>query len=178
VDILVNNAGGSGGFALVAELTDDAWNNAANWILNSAFWATRRALPSMVDNHWGRIINISSVEGKYIKKPYASHYATFKHALNGFTKAVALEYGPMGITSNAICPGAVETDLMRELGPEAATAAGVTYEEFLDGYAQETMTKRINTVAEVAAVARLLASEEGIGITGTVINVDAGTSPY
>lgn len=178
VDIVVNNAGGSSGFAEVAQLSDEAWQEAADWILNAAFWATRRALPAMERNGWGRIINISSVEGKSVKKPLASHYATFKHALHGFTKAVAVEYSPRGITCNAICPGAVETDLMRITGASAAKAAGVTYEEFLDGYAQETLTKKINTVEEVAAVALLLASEAGAGITGTTINVDGGTSPY
>jgi 3-hydroxybutyrate dehydrogenase len=178
VDILVNNAGGSSGFAEVADLSDEAWREAQDWILSSTFWATRRALPSMVDGGWGRIINISSVEGKFVQKPMASHYATFKHAVIGFTKAVAVEYGPRGITSNAICPGAVETDLMQTVGRSAAQAAGVTYEQFLDGYAADALTKKINTVAEVSAMALLLASDAGAGITGTAINVDGGTSPY
>jgi 3-hydroxybutyrate dehydrogenase/3-oxoacyl-[acyl-carrier protein] reductase len=178
VDILVNNAGGSGGFALVEDLSDEAWHEAGDWILNSTFWATRRALKSMAQNKWGRIISISSVEGKSVKKPMASHYATFKHAVIGFMKAVAVEYGPMGITANAICPGAIETDLMKDVGAKAAEAAGISYEEFLGGYAEETLTKNINTVEEVAAVASLLASDYGAGITGTAINVDAGTSPF
>jgi 3-hydroxybutyrate dehydrogenase/3-oxoacyl-[acyl-carrier protein] reductase len=178
VDILVNNAGGSSGFAEVADLSDEAWREAQDWILSSAFWATRRALPSMVDHHWGRIIDISSVEGKMVKKPLASHYATFKHAVIGFTKAVAVEYGPKGITANAICPGAVETDLMKITGRKAAEAAGVSYESFLGGYAAETPTKSINTVEEVVAMAMLLASDAGAGVTGTAINVDGGTSPY
>jgi 3-hydroxybutyrate dehydrogenase/3-oxoacyl-[acyl-carrier protein] reductase len=178
VDILVNNAGGSSGFALVAELSDEAWQQAADWILNSTFWATRRALRTMAANGWGRIINISSVEGKFIKKPMASHYATYKHAVQGFTKAVAVEYGPLGITSNAICPGAIETDLMRDAGGKNAAASGITYEEFLQGYADETLTKKLNRVEEVAAVAVLLASDAGAGITGAALNVDGGSSPY
>jgi NAD(P)-dependent dehydrogenase (short-subunit alcohol dehydrogenase family) len=178
VDILVNNAGGSSGFAEVADLSDEAWREAQDWILSSTFWATRRALPSMVDHHWGRIINISSVEGKMVKKPLASHYATFKHAVIGFTKAVAVEYGPKGITANAICPGAVETDLMKITGRKAAEVAGVSYETFLGGYAAEALTKCINTVDEVVAMAMLLASDAGAGVTGTAINVDGGTSPY
>src|SRR5256885_1636131 len=64
VDILVNNAGGSSGFAMLGDLSDEAWEEAADWILNSAFWATRRALASMQAKGWGRIVNISSVEGK------------------------------------------------------------------------------------------------------------------
>ena len=65
IDILVNNAGGSAGFGLVHELSDEAWNGTADWILSSTFWATRRALQHMVPaGRGGRIINISSVEGK------------------------------------------------------------------------------------------------------------------
>jgi 3-hydroxybutyrate dehydrogenase/3-oxoacyl-[acyl-carrier protein] reductase len=179
IDILVNNAGGSTGFGLVHELSDDAWSGTADWVLTSAFWATRRALQHMVKaGRGGRIINISSVEGKQANKAAVSPYIVFKHALNGFTKAVAFEYGPMGITSNAILPGAVETDLMREAGPEAAKTMGISYEQFLDNYAQESMIKRLNTVEEVAAVALLLASDAGAGITSGLINVDGGTASW
>jgi 3-hydroxybutyrate dehydrogenase len=179
IDILVNNAGGSTGFGLVHELSDEAWSGTCDWILNSTFWATRRALQHMVEaGRGGRIINISSVEGKQANKAAVSPYIVFKHALNGFTKAVAFEYGAMGITCNAILPGAVETDLMREAGPEAAKTMGISYEQFLDNYAQESMIKRLNTVDEVAAVAVLLASDVGAGITSGLINVDGGTAAW
>lgn len=176
LDILVNNAGGSSGYAPVAELSDDAWTQANNWILNSCFWATRRALKTMEKQGSGRIINISSVEGRQANKSAVSHYITFKHAMNGFTKAVAFEYGAQGITSNAISPGGIETDLMLENGPAAAESMGVSYEEFKDGYAQDAAIKRLNTVAEVGAVALLLASEAGGGINGAVMAVDGGTA--
>ena len=176
VDILVNNAGGSSDFALVGQLSDEAWHTAAAWILHSAFWATRAALNDMEKRGYGRIINISSVEGHQANKATASHYITFKHALNGFTKAVAFEYGAMGITCNAISPGGVETDLMTETGPAAAESMGITYEEFKDSYAQDTAIKRLNTVEEVAGVALLLASSEGGGITGADMRVDGGTA--
>jgi len=176
VDILVNNAGGSSGFAPVAQMSEDAWQQAAAWILHSAFWATRAALQDMEKRNYGRIINISSVEGRQANKATASHYITFKHALNGFTKAVAFEYGPLGITCNAISPGGVETDLMTEAGPAAAESMGITYEQFKDNYAQETAIKRLNTVEEVAAVALLLVSPEGGGITGADLPVDGGTA--
>jgi 3-hydroxybutyrate dehydrogenase len=178
IDILVNNAGGSSGFALVADLSDEAWAEAGDWILNSAFWATRRALPAMVASGWGRIISISSLESKTMQTPMASHYATFKLALNGFTRCVAVEYASAGITANAICPGAVETDLMKTTGADNAAASGLSYEQFVDTYAQQALTKQLNTVDEVAAVALLLASPAGAGITGTTINVDGGTSPH
>lgn len=178
VDILVNNAGGTDGFALVHEMADQAWTNALDWNLNAVFYGTRRALGYMVDRGWGRIINVSSVEGKQANKPAVSHYITNKHAINGLTKAVAHEYGPRGITCNAICPGAIETDIMKTAGPAAAESAGITYEQFLDNYAQESAIKRLNTVEEVAAMAVLLASDIGGGITGALINVDGGTSQW
>jgi NAD(P)-dependent dehydrogenase (short-subunit alcohol dehydrogenase family) len=178
VDIMVNNAGGSDGFALVHQMSDEAWLNALDFNLNAVFWGSRRALRYMVERGWGRIINISSVEGKQANKPAVSHYITNKHAINGLTKAVAFEYGTMGITCNAICPGAIETDTMRELGPQAAAGAGITYQQFLDNYAAESAIKRLNTVEEVAAMAVLLASDIGGGITGALINVDGGTAQW
>jgi 3-hydroxybutyrate dehydrogenase/3-oxoacyl-[acyl-carrier protein] reductase len=178
IDILVNNAGGSSGFALAGDLSDEAWQESADWILNSTFWATRRVLNPMKERGFGRIINISSLESKYLKTPMASHYATFKAAVNTFGRAVAVEYGQFGITANAICPGAIETDLMKTAGVDAAEASGMTYEQFIDHYASQTLTGKINTVEEVAAVALLLAGPAGAGITGTAINVDAGTSPW
>lgn len=176
IDILVNNAGGSSGFAPVASLSDEAWNEALNWMLNSTFWATRRSLQDMIPRQWGRIINISSVEGKQANKTSVAHYITNKHAINGFTKAVAFENGSLGITSNAICPGAVETDLMKEAGPEAAATLGITYEEYIDGYTKDAAIKRLNTIEEIAAVAILLASDVGAGITGALWDVNGGTA--
>jgi len=176
IDILVNNAGGSSGFAPVAELSDDAWHESAAWVLHSAFWATRAALKDMLLRQNGRILNISSVEGAHANKENVSHYITFKHALNGFTKAVAFENGTKGITCNAISPGAVETDLMKVSGPAAAETMGMSYEEFLDGYAQDAAIKRLNTVDEIAALALLLASDIGGGITGAILPVDGGTA--
>ncbi len=163
IDILVNNAGGSSGFALIGELSDEAWQEASDWILNSTFWATRRVLPSMRERGWGRIIHVSSLESKFLKTPMAGHYATFKAAVNAFSRAVAVEYGQYGITSNAICPGAVETDLMKTTGMDNAEASGMTYEQFIDHYASQTLTGRINTVEEIAAVALLLAGPPGPG---------------
>ena len=178
LDIMVNNAGGTSGWALVGDLSDEAWQQALNWNLNACFWGTRRALRYMVESGWGRIINMSSVESKMANKPMVSHYITNKHAMNGLTKATAYEYAAQGITCNAICPGAVETDLMKEVGPLVAEQAGTSYEAFLQGYANESMIKRLNTVEEVAACAVWLASEPGGGVTGAMINVDGGTSPW
>ena len=176
VDILVNNAGGSTGYAPIAQLSDEAWDDAQNWILNSCFWATRRALADMEKRGWGRVINISSVEGRQANKATVSHYITHKHAMNGFTKACAFEYGPVGITTNAISPGGVETDMMRIDGAKAAEAMGMTYDEFKAGYEAETAIKRMVTVDEISAIALLLASDAGGGINGGIIPIDGGTA--
>jgi len=178
IDILVNNAGGTDGFNLVHAMTDEAWQNALEWNINAVFRGSRRALNHMIERGWGRIINISSVEGKQGNKAAVSHYITNKHAINGLTKAVAFEYGQQGITCNAICPGAIETDIMKIAGPAAAAQAGISYEQFLDNYAQESAIKRLNTVDEVAAMALLLAGELGAGITGALLNVDGGTAQW
>lgn len=132
----------------------------------------------MLAGGWGRVINISSVEGKQANKPAISHYITNKHAIHGLTKATAFEYGTQGITCNAICPGAVDTDLMRAAGPAAAEAEGISYEEWLGRFAEHAATKQITTVEQVAAVASLLASDAGAGITGTLISVDGGTAQW
>jgi 3-hydroxybutyrate dehydrogenase len=116
------------------------------------------------------------IEGRLANNATASHYITFKHAMNGFTKAVAFEYGEDGITSNAISPGAVETDLMREAGPAAAESMGITYEEFKNNYAEEAAIKSLNTVEEVAGLAMYLVSDAGAGVTGAILPVDGGTA--
>ncbi|MCP2242374.1 SDR family NAD(P)-dependent oxidoreductase [Lentzea aerocolonigenes] len=178
LDIMVNNVGGTEGFALIHELGDEAWHKALDLNLNAYFYGTRRALKPMLEGGWGRVINISSVEGKQANKPAISHYITNKHAIHGLTKATAFEYGTLGITCNAICPGAVDTDLMRAAGPAAAEAEGISYEEWLGRFAEHAATKKITTVEQIAGVARLLASDAGVGITGTLISVDGGTAQW
>ena len=177
IDILVNNAGGLVKTAPVANLADEDWDYAVKWNLYSAFWASRKALEYMIPRKSGRIINISSVEGKH-GKPAIPAYVTCKHALIGLTKAIARENGTLGITCNAICPGLVWTDVLRATGPDSAREMGLTFEQMVDQFAQETALKRISTIEEVAAVAILLASDVAAGITGSAYNVDGGTAAY
>lgn len=177
IDILVNNAGGAGDLKPLVELSDATFDEAMKWNVYSTFWATRRALPAMLDQKWGRVINISSTEGK-VGKPVFSAYTTAKHAINGMTKSVAQEVGTAGVTVNAICPGLVITDIVKENGPATAEAMGLTFDEMVDLFAQDSALKRPNTVEEVAAMAVLLASDAGGGITGAILSVDGGTAPY
>jgi 3-hydroxybutyrate dehydrogenase len=177
LDILVNNAGGSVNNAPVAELTDEAMEFALKVNLWSTFWCSRRALGHMIPQQWGRIMNISSVEGK-VGKPGLATYVTGKHAVNGLTKALAHEVGTLGITVNALCPGAIETDMMKDEGGKAAESMGMKYEDLLAWFASESAIQRLNEVEDVALIATLLASEAGAGITGSLISIDGGSAPY
>lgn len=178
VDILVNNAGGAGGdLQPTANLSDDEFDFCMKVNLYSTFWGTRRALKTMLEKRWGRIINISSVEGKH-GKPVLTAYTAAKHGINGMTKSVAREVGAEGITVNAICPGLIITDIVRDTGPATAEAMGMTFDEMVDMFTSDSAIRRPNEVNEVAAVALLLASEAGAGITGQQISVDGGTAQY
>ena len=177
IDILVNNAGGGGELLPCVEMSDESWNLVIDWNLNSTFWATRRALKAMIPHQWGRIINVSSVEGKQ-GKPVLSAYCAAKHGINGFTKAVAQEVGTLGITVNSLCPGLVLTDIVLENGPSTAEAMGISFEEMVAMYTQESAIKRTITIEEVAAMAVLLASDAGSGITGAMLSIDGGTAGY
>ena len=178
LDIMCLNSGGVQNTAPVHMMTNEEWQLEMDWNLNSVFWGMRKALNHMIPRQSGRIIVTSSVEGK-LGKPGIPGYAATKHAVLGLMKAAAKEVGTLGITVNAILPGLIETDIVRETGPESAKMMGVeTYEGLLEMFAQESAIKRLNTVEEVAAAAVMLASEAASGITGTSWAVDGGTLPY
>ena len=177
IDIMVNNAGGTAATFPVADMPDDEWDLNMKWNLYSTFYGTRRALKYMLPQQWGRIINMSSVEGKH-GKPALCGYVTAKHAINGLTKVTAKEVGTQGVTVNALCPGLVITEIVRENGPNTAATMGLSFEGMVDLFAQESAIKRPNTVEEVAAMAVLLASDAGAGITGAMLSVDGGTAAY
>ncbi|NBC22933.1 MAG: SDR family NAD(P)-dependent oxidoreductase, partial [Gammaproteobacteria bacterium] len=157
VDVLVNNAGGASDLQPLVKISDEEWDHVLRWNLYSTFWATRRALPGMVERGWGRVINVSSVEGKH-GKPVFTAYTAAKHAINGLTKSVAREVGTAGVTVNAICPGLVITDIIRENGAAAAEAMGMTFDEMVAAFSKDSAIERPVTVEEVAALALLLAS--------------------
>lgn len=177
IDILVANAGGGSNYAPVADLTDEAMQDGMLWSFWHTFWTMRAALRHMIPQQSGRILTMSSVEGK-VGKPGISPYVAAKHAIGGLTKSAAREVGTLGITVNALCPGAIETDVMKAEGPGAAAAMGMTYEGLLETFARESSVKRLMEVEDVAEVAVLLASDIGAGITGSLISIDGGTSPY
>ena len=178
--ILVNNAGAMvinrnpGNSGPVHTLNNEAMEFCWKANVMSTFCCSRRAIPVFREQQWGRIINISSTAGK-IGYPGVGPYVATKHAVNGLTKTIAAENATLGITSNAICAGSVETEMMRTEGQRAGVADGISYEDFKSMLASYSLIKRLNTVEEISVVATWLASEAGGGVTGQCINVDGGT---
>ncbi|HEX6731638.1 MAG TPA: SDR family oxidoreductase [Pyrinomonadaceae bacterium] len=172
-DILVNNAGIAESAPLV-HTDDELWHRHLAINLSGSFYCTRAALPSMIKGKWGRIINIASIAGK-TGAPYISAYSASKHGLIGLTRSVALEVATLGITVNAICPGYVDTQMTTRAIENITTKTQRSSEEALEILEKTNPQNRLITPEEVAAVALLLASEEGLGINGQAINVDGGT---
>jgi 3-hydroxybutyrate dehydrogenase len=171
-DILVNNAGIAES-ATIVNTTDELWHRHISINLSGTFYCTRAALPAMLKKGWGRVINIASIAAK-TGAPYVAAYTASKHGVLGLTRTVSLEVATRGVTVNAICPGYVETDMVSR-GVEQITAkTRLTAEEALDSLKKMSPQNRFVTPEEVAAIALLLASDEGRGINGQGINVDGG----
>ena len=173
VDILVNNAGVAES-ATVVNTTDELWHKHLSINLSGTFYCTRAALPAMLKKGWGRIINIASIAGK-TGAPYIAAYSASKHGVLGLTKSIALEVATTGITVNAICPGYVDTEMVTRGVERITSVTGRTAEEALNSLKKMSPQNRLVTPDEVAALALLLASDEGRGINGQGINVDGGS---
>ncbi len=177
IDILHANAGGAVSPGPVAAMSDDAMADTLAWNFWHTFWTMRAALGHMIPQESGRILATSSVEGKR-GTPGLANYVAAKHAINGLVQTAAAEVGTLGITVNAVCPGAMETDAMTNDAPAAAEAMGMTYEDLKAMFSEASAIKRLTEVEDVAEVLVLLASDAGAGITGSLISIDGGTSPY
>ena len=175
-DILVNNAGIAES-ATAVTTTDELWNRHLSINLSGTFYCTRAALPAMLKKGWGRVINIASIAGK-TGAPYVVAYSASKHGVIGLTRTIALEVATTGVTVNAICPGYVDTDMVSRGIEQITRKTGRTAEEALDSLKKMSPQNRLVTSEEVAAVALLLASDEGRGINGQGINVDGGSVLY
>ncbi len=172
-DIMVNNAGIAES-APITKTDDELWHRHLAVNLSGTFYCTRSALPQMIERGWGRIINIASIAGK-TGAPYVSAYSASKHGVLGLTRSVALEVATKGITVNAICPGYVDTEMTRRGVENITKKTRLSADEALDSIRKMSPQNRIIEPQEVAALALLLASEEGRGINGQAINVDGGT---
>ena len=177
LDVLVNNAG----IQHVAPLQDfppEKWDAILAINLSSAFHTTRLALPSMLLNKWGRIINIASAHG-LVGSPFKSAYVAAKHGIVGLTKVVALETAEQGITCNAICPGYVYTPLVEAQIEGQAKAHGIPREQVIrDVLLAQQPNKRFAAVEEIGALTVFLASEAAASITGVALPVDGGWTAH
>jgi 3-hydroxybutyrate dehydrogenase len=177
LDILVNNAG----IQYVAPLQDfppEKWDAVLAINLSSAFHTTRLALPSMLANKWGRIINIASAHG-LVASPYKAAYVAAKHGIVGLTKVTALETAEQGITCNAICPGYVHTPLVEAQIDGQAKAHNIPREKVIrDVLLAQQPNKRFATVEELGALSVFLASEAAASITGIALPVDGGWTAH
>jgi len=176
VDVLVNNAGIAGS-SKFSETTDEFWQRHLAVNLSGTFYCMRAALPSMVERGWGRVVNVASIAGK-TGAPYVAAYSASKHGVLGLTRSVALEVASKGVTVNAVCPGYVDTEMTARALDNIEAKTGRSREDALDSIKRMSPQNRLVTSEEVAAVALLLASEDGRGITGQAINVDGGTVLY
>jgi len=165
VGILVN-AAGLDGFKRFTDITFAEWQKVVDVNLNGVFHCIQAVLPDMVDAGWGRIVNISS-SSTHSGTPYMAHYVAAKSAVNGLTKSLALEYGPAGITVNAVPPGFIDTPMLRNAearGRLRNVAATI----------DATPVRRMGKPEDIAAACAFLISEEAGYITGQILGVNGG----
>lgn len=166
VTVLVN-AAGMDGFKRFRNLTFETWQKVIDVNLNGVFHCIQAVLPDMLEVGWGRIVNISS-SSAHSGQPFMAHYVAAKSAVNGLTKALALELGPHGITVNAVPPGFIDTPMLRNA--EAHSFLGGTVEDHI----QRTPVRRVGRPEDIAAACAFLVSEEAGYITGQILGVNGG----
>ena len=172
IHILVNNAGISG-LSPISDDDDSKWHDIIDTNLNGMYLMTKEVLKRVPDYAGGRIINISSVLGKFAVPGYTA-YCTTKHGMIGFTRALALEVVQRGITVNTICPGWVDTEMATRGIKETAARQGITPEEFKAQALAAVPIRRFLEADEIAEMVCYLASDAARGITGQAINLCGG----
>lgn len=161
IDILVNNAGIVKD-SLLPRMPDQAWDDVINTNLRGAYLCTKYALRSMMEQSWGRIINISSLAG-LVGNMGQANYSAAKGGLIAFTKSMAREVGSRNITVNAVAPGFITTEMTNRLPQEAK-----------DAILSRIPLKRFGVPDDIAALVAFLTSEQAGYITAQVICVDGG----
>ena len=171
--ILVNNAGVISA-APFTELAEAEWDRILGVNLKGQYLCARAALPAILRQGWGRIINIASDAGK-TGEPYIAHYAASKFGVVGLTQSLALEYATEGITVNAVCPAITDTDMMEQLARDMETSgAPVPAAGWRAAFVDEIPMGRPMAPDEIAGVCAFLAGDAAAAITGQSINVSGG----
>lgn len=165
--ILVNNAGILRD-NLLFKMTLDDWDAVMSVHLRGAFLMSRAIQSHMVSARWGRIVNLSSISA--LGNRGQVNYSAAKAGLQGFTKTLAIELGPFGVTANAIAPGFIATDMTMA----TAERMGVSFEEFTDAIAKETAVRRVGVPEDIANTVSFLVSDDASFISGQVIYVAGG----
>jgi 2-hydroxycyclohexanecarboxyl-CoA dehydrogenase len=165
--LVLVNAAGVEGFKKFLGMSFQDWSKVIDVNLNGVFHTIQAVLPDMVDAGWGRIVNISS-SSTHSGQPFMAHYVAAKSAVNGLTKSLALEYGPCGITVNAVPPGFVDTPMLR--AAEQRHLLGGTVEDHI----QRTPVRRVGRPEDIAAACAFFVSEDAGYITGQILGVNGG----
>ena len=166
ITILVN-AAGVDGFSRFTDISFETWQRVINVNLHGVFHCIQAVLPDMIKARWGRIVNISS-SSTHSGQPFMAHYVSAKSAVNGLTKSLALELGPLGITVNAVPPGFVDTPMLRKA--EERNLLGGTIEEHI----KRTPVRRVGRPEDIAAACAFLISDDASYITGQILGVNGG----
>jgi 3-oxoacyl-[acyl-carrier protein] reductase len=162
VDILVNNAG-IYPFKPFADMTEQDWDRVLNINLKGVFYCVKAVLPRMIEQRYGKIINLSSIAGSVVGFPSLVHYSSSKAAILGFTRSLALEVAPHGINVNAIAPGPIDTPGAKAPSPEMAEQTK-----------KMIPLGRMGLPQDIANLAVFLASDKSSFITGQCIVSDGG----
>lgn len=169
IDVLVNNIGGSLGVPFrFLEQTDDDWDRVLELNISSCVWTARAVIPHMRKAGYGRIINMGSKAGRFGSLFAGAPYSAAKGAMQSFTLQLAQEFGPDGITCNAICPGAILTERVDRFLNERHTP------EERKRIEQSIPVRRQGRVEDIAAAVAYLASEEAGFVTGASLDVNGG----
>jgi len=165
--LVLVNAAGVEGFKKFSHMSFSEWSKVIDVNLNGVFHTIQAVLPDMVEAGWGRIVNISS-SSTHSGQPFMAHYVAAKSAVNGLTKSLALEYGPCGITVNAVPPGFVDTPMLRSA--ESRHLLGGSVEDHIN----RTPVRRVGRPEDIAAACAFFVSDEAGYITGQILGVNGG----
>jgi 3-hydroxybutyrate dehydrogenase len=173
VDILVNNAGIAHSAPLKAIALAD-WNRIFAVNVTGTFLCTQAFVPGMVERGWGRVVNVSSIAGRS-GAPYIAAYAASKHAVLGFTRSVAAELAASGVTVNAVCPGYVDTDMVRDSVERIVEKTGRPAEQVVESIRRTSPQNRLLEPEEVAFLVLSLCDPRARGVNGQAIVQDGGS---